>query len=93
MQGKVLATWMKKLQDEFVNRMAALEADSAAAAEQEEQEDASDRATPSQGSSDEGLHHSVEEHPQQLYMMSGALQSEPSGDGGKAAQYVEQIVR
>ena len=32
MQGVVLATWMKKLQDEFVTRMAALEADTAAAA-------------------------------------------------------------
>ena len=93
MQGKVLATWMKKLQDEFVNRMAALEADSAAAAEQEEQEEeASDRATPSQASKDEGLHHSLEGHPQQRYMMSGALQSPPSGDGGKAAQYCERIV-
>ena len=75
---------MKKLQDEFVNRMAALEADFTAAAEQEEQEDASDRATPSQASSHEGLHYSIGENPQQRYEMSGALQSEPSGDEGES---------
>ncbi len=39
MQGKVLMTWMKKLQDEFVNRMAALEADVAAAEEEEREEE------------------------------------------------------
>ena len=85
MQGKVLATWMKKLQDEFVIRMAALEADSTPAAEQEEQEDAIiDQSTPGQASSPEELHYSIEEHPQQRYMMSGALQSEPSGDEGES---------
>ncbi len=35
MNGKVLATWMKKLQDEFVNRMAAIDADAASAVEDE----------------------------------------------------------
>ncbi|KAK4695847.1 DNA mismatch repair protein MSH4, partial [Lecanoromycetidae sp. Uapishka_2] len=42
MQGKVLMTWMKKLQDEFVIRMAALDAEVAAAEEENarEQEEA-----------------------------------------------------
>jgi len=39
MQGKVLTTWMKKLQDEFVTRMAALEADVAAAEEKESEDE------------------------------------------------------
>ena len=40
MNGTVLATWLKKLQDEFVNRMAAIDADAAAA--MDESENASD---------------------------------------------------
>ena len=39
MNGKVLATWLQKLQDEFVNRMAAIDADVAAAMEESEGEE------------------------------------------------------
>lgn len=39
MNGKVLATWMQKLQDEFVRRMAAIDADAAASAVAESEED------------------------------------------------------
>ena len=38
MNGKVLATWLNKLQDEFVNRMAAIDADAASAMEESEEE-------------------------------------------------------
>lgn len=38
MNGKVLATWLQKLQDEFVNRMAAINADAASAADEREEE-------------------------------------------------------
>ena len=37
MNGKVLATWLQKLQDEFVNRMAAIDADAAEAMEESEE--------------------------------------------------------
>ena len=43
MQGKVLATWLKRLQDEFVNRMAAIDAEAASA--MDESEDESDTGT------------------------------------------------
>ena len=38
MNGKVLATWLQKLQDEFVNRMAAIDADAASAMDESEEE-------------------------------------------------------
>ena len=38
MNGKVLATWLQKLQDEFVNRMAAIDADAASAVDESEEE-------------------------------------------------------
>ena len=38
MNGKVLATWLKKLQDEFVNRMAAIDADAASAMDESDEE-------------------------------------------------------
>ena len=38
MNGKVLATWMKKLQDEFVNRMAAIDADAASVVDESGEE-------------------------------------------------------
>ena len=45
MNGKVLATWMKKLQDEFVNRMAAIDADAASAVDESgEESDTADDA-------------------------------------------------
>ena len=37
MNGDVLATWLQKLQDEFVNRMAAIDADAAEAMEESEE--------------------------------------------------------
>lgn len=47
MEGMVLATWMKKLQDEFVNRMAAIDADAASA--MDEGEDGSEAGTEVEG--------------------------------------------
>ena len=38
MNGNVLATWLQKLQDEFVNRMAAIDADAASAMDESEEE-------------------------------------------------------
>lgn len=38
MNGKVLATWLQKLQDEFVNRMAAIDADAVSAMDESEEE-------------------------------------------------------
>ena len=38
MNGKVLATWLIKLQDEFVNRMAAIDAEAASAMDESEEE-------------------------------------------------------
>ena len=82
MHGKVLAVWMKKLQDEFVTRMAAMEADFAAAAEESEGEQEAGRAdavAPSQASSNEELGEGLEWSPDHRYEMSGALQSKTDG--------------
>jgi len=78
MQGKVLATWMKMLQDEFVNRMAALEADVAAAEESDPDQETPD-PLPSQGESQAGFNQSMEWSSEHRYEMAGALQSD-SGD-------------
>ena len=83
MKGKVLATWMKKLQDEFVNRMAALEADVAAAAEESEYEqemEGTNSTTPSRASSHDEQSGSMEWSSELRYEMTGALQSE-TGEG------------
>lgn len=82
MNGKVLATWMKKLQDEFVNRMAAIDADAASAAD--ESEEVSDvetevQAQHGESSQAEASRGSVEGSPEQRFEMTGALQSE-TGD-------------
>lgn len=91
MNGKVLATWMKKLQDEFVNRMAAIDADAASAADESEEESdlgtetevgvqAEDRSTSQgEGSQLEESRGSMEWSPEQRFEMTGALQSE-AGD-------------
>ena len=39
MNGKVLATWLQKLQDEFVNRMASIDADADSAVDDESEEE------------------------------------------------------
>lgn len=83
MKGRVLATWMKKLQDEFVNRMATLEVDVAAAAEESEDEqemEGTNSTTPSRASSHDEQSGSMEWKSEPRYEMTGALQSE-TGDG------------
>ena len=81
MQGKVLATWMKKLQDEFVNRMAALEADVAAA---NEESDGDDNKGEAEVASSSGINdcydQSCERRSKHDYVMAGALQSEAGDD-------------
>lgn len=83
MQGKVLATWMKELQDEFVNRMSALEADVAAAEEESEQGSEMEEAVlpPSRDGRLQSSVPSVERSSEHRYEMSGALQSAADGDG------------
>lgn len=84
MQGKVLATWMKKLQDEFVIRMAALEADVKAAAaessDDEQQEESTSTPTPMGHGSHAVSGQSTNQSPEQRYEMAGAVQSE-MGEG------------
>lgn len=83
MKGRVLATWMKKLQDEFVNRMATLEVDVTAAAEESEDEqemEGTNSTTPSRASSHDEQSGSMEWKSEPRYEMTGALQSE-TGDG------------
>ncbi|KAL2045346.1 hypothetical protein ABVK25_012186 [Lepraria finkii] len=83
MKGRVLATWMKKLQDEFVNRMATLEVDVAAAAEESEDEqemEGTNSTTPSRASSHDEQSGSMEWKSEPRYEMTGALQSE-TGEG------------
>ena len=84
MQGKVLATWMKKLQDEFVNRMAALDADVAAAAEESEDEQDKGLTAPSTCSRPSSQGEPIgntQWSPEQRYEMTGALQSETGEEG------------
>ena len=86
LQGKVLATWMKMLQDEFVNRMATLEADVAAADEDSDRD--SDQETgggcvdrsPSCSRSLVISRQSAEPDSEHRYEMAGALQSEADDD-------------
>lgn len=84
MQGKVLATWMKKLQDEFVIRMAALEADVAAAAaelsDDEQGEEPGNTPTPMNQDGHGVSGQSVNQSPEQRYEMAGALQSDMAED-------------
>ena len=97
MNGKVLATWLKKLQDEFVNRMAAIDADAASAMDESEEESevqaeagggtgANDRATDRSTSQDggiqrEGSGESMEWSPAQRFEMTGAIQLETDKEG------------
>lgn len=95
MNGKVLATWMQKLQDEFVNRMAAIDADAAAAADESEEKleveaevgtetevevEAGNRSmSQDRANEPEGSGENTEWSPDQRFEMTGALQSE-AGD-------------
>lgn len=84
MQGKVLATWMKKLQDEFVNRMAALDADVAAAAEESEDEQDKGLTAPSTSSRPSSQGEPIgntQWSSEQRYEMTGALQFETGDEG------------
>lgn len=85
MNGKVLATWMKKLQDEFVNRMAAIDADAASTVDESEVESEAEtevQAMPHSPSHDESSSdlgksgRSAKWSSEQRYEMTGALQSE-----------------
>ena len=83
MQGKVLGLWLKKLQDEFVNRMSAIDAEVAAASENEESdvEQEVDDVVSATGTS-HGEHTATSSpHGDGRYMMTGALQVEDDVDG------------
>lgn len=82
MKGKVLATWMKKLQDEFVNRMTALEPDVAASDEERDQEDEVRGAElpSSTDKKDVVSEPSIGSRSEHRYEMAGALQSEAGDD-------------
>lgn len=78
MQGKVLGAWMKKLQDEFVTRMSAIDAEVAAASEDDSEDEKADTEDQvslvrdrSQGASRSGSADGV-------HMMTGALQADDS---------------
>lgn len=88
MQGEVLWTWMRKLQDEFVNRMAAVNAEIEAAEREEslEEEDVRERevlegeeieSENDQRQMSAGVDQS---HDRPKYEMSGALQVEKDVD-------------
>ena len=79
MEGKVLATWLKKLQDEFVIRMAALEADVAAAdkeSEDEPKEKVEKAPTVEVADTHQEWVQNVEWNPEHTYEMAGGLQSD-----------------
>ncbi len=73
MNGKVLATWMKKLQDEFVNRMAAIDADAASAVEDESGEESDI------GTADAGMKNEADVYPE--HRRDGGSQPEESSEG------------
>ena len=97
MNGKVLATWMKKLQDEFENRMAAIDADAASAMDESEGEsdvgtevEAGNEAevqvedpstSPDGGGRHGGSDECMDRSPEQRFEMTGALQSETGEEG------------
>ena len=90
MNGKVLATWLKKLQDEFVNRMAAIDADAASAMDESDEESeavarkeseadvqAEDPSMSQDGDSRrEESGERMEWSPEERFEMTGALQPE-----------------
>ena len=90
MNGKVLATWLKKLQDEFVNRMAAIDADAASAMEESDEESETVARKESEAdvqaedlsmsrdrdSRREESGERIEWSPEERFEMTGALQSE-----------------
>ena len=79
MQGRVLGIWMKKLQDEFVTRMSAIDADDAAASD-EETEDDQDSSSDHVGLvQDRGGRRSTSGSINGAYMMTGALHEGDSG--------------
>ena len=78
MQGNVLLSWMKKLQDEFVTRMSAIDAEVAAASDEgseDEQAETDDRVSLVQDRSPGGSRNGSVDGD---YMMTGALQAEDS---------------
>ena len=82
MQGNVLALWLKKLQDEFVNRMSAIDAEIAAASEEEEsgEEEVAAKHARSMALEHRGRDRADSLKREGPYMMTGALQSEGSTD-------------
>lgn len=81
MQGRVLGLWLKKLQDEFVTRMSALDAEMAARSEDEDSEE-------DQSVEDDARYTGHDHDTRELtasptdgqYMMTGALQPEDGMD-------------
>lgn len=96
MNGNVLATWLQKLQDEFVNRMAAIAADAASAADESEESEegvselgmevqAKDRSGSQDGGNqpEENSREDMQWRPEHHFEMTGALQSETGEESPK----------
>ena len=105
MQGAVLKTWLKKLQDEFVRRMAALDEEANAVDEEEEPEgdppegpedsagaEAESHFVPVDHERDEGKQREAHDHPQPMYGgLSGNGEDENSMRGMSSYIYPDHL--
>lgn len=82
MNGKVLATWLKKLQDEFVNRMAAIDADAVTAMDESEEDSDTGTAVEAAGGKESGANVQAEDRSTS---QDGSSQPE---DSGKSMEWI-----
>ena len=80
MQGKVLGSWMKKLQDEFVIRMSAIDVEVAAASDEESEDEQEELDDSIDLVRDRVRRESTSGSTGGAYMMTGALQAGDSGE-------------